>query len=462
MSVMSDSQRGSPGTVDSARQAALELLEAVRVDDVYANVAWPGILERRGLSGRDAAFATDLAYGTLRWRGLYDAVIEQCSARAITEIDPMILDILRMGTHQLLSMRVPDHAAVDSSCGLARVRGITDAGRVGFINAVLRKVTRHDLPHWQAVCSEEMASDLSLATSTSHPEWIVGALREALSNHYSRSVSYEELRTALDADNVPTKPTLALRVAPEQGALVGTSAGRWSPTARVLDTAVPAHSALVRGGQAIVQDEGSQLAVHALLAAPVDPPESAWLDMCAGPGGKAALLADAADQAGVGLLAVELHPHRAALVRQTVGHRVPIEIEVADATQRPWGNRFFDRVLVDAPCTGLGALRRRPDARWRRRKQDLQALSPLQRDLLEVGLSSLRRGGVLAYVTCSPHVAETRDVVDDALLRREDIVELDAREFVPDIPDTGPGPHIQLWPHIHGTDAMFIAILRRL
>jgi 16S rRNA (cytosine967-C5)-methyltransferase len=182
--------------------------------------------------------------------------------------------------------------------------------------------------------------------------------------------------------------------------------------------------------------------------------------MCAGPGGKAALLADAANAAHVDLLAVELHEHRAGLVARTVAP-VDIEIEVADATTRPWGNRFFDRILLDAPCTGLGALRRRPEARWRRQVADLPQLTALQRRLLNVGLGSLRRGGVLAYVTCSPHVAETRDAVDGALIAHEEIVELDARELLPGIPDLGPGPHVQLWPHLHGTDAMFIALLRR-
>jgi len=266
----------------------------------------------------------------------------------------------------------------------------------------------------------------------------------------------------LAADNIPAKPTIALRGEVVDTDLEGTSPARWIPTARVLETVIPNRSELLRDARAIVQDEGSQLAVQALLAAAVDPPESAWLDMCAGPGGKAALLADAARREGVGLLAVELHPHRADLVRSSVGTQVPIEIEVADATSRPWGNRFFDRILLDAPCTGLGALRRRPEARWRRQATDVRELTGLQHSLLDTAVASLRRGGVLAYVTCSPHLAETRGVIDDALMTREDIVEEDARALLPTVQDLGPGPHVQLWPHLHGTDAMFIAILRRV
>jgi len=449
---------------DPARQAALELLEAVRIDDAYANVVWPSILERWGIEGRDAAFATDLGYGTLRWQGLYNCVIDTCSPRGIEQIDPLIAQVLRLGAHQLLSMRVPDHAAVDSSCELARARGIEDAGRIGFINAVLRKVAAQDLVAWQDQCMQQREPrrvDAGIAVATSHPEWIVAAMRSALSAHLGRDATDAELTAALAADNLPARVTLALRTQPEQQREPdGTEPARWLPSARTLSAGIPGQSELVRDGAAIVQDEGSQIAVRALLAATVDPPESAWLDMCAGPGGKAALLADAASAAHVDLLAVELHEHRAGLVARTVAP-VEIQIEVADATTRPWGNRFFDRILLDAPCTGLGALRRRPEARWRRQAADLPPLTSLQRRLLDVGLASLRRGGVLAYVTCSPHVAETRDAVDGALMAHEEIVELDARELVPEIPDLGPGPHIQLWPHLHGTDAMFIALLRR-
>lgn len=449
---------------DPARQAALDLLEAVRTDDAYANVVWPSIIARWGIDGRDAAFATDLGYGTLRWQGLYDAVIAACAARELNQIDPLILQVLRLGTHQLLSMRVPDHAAVDSTCELARARGIEDAGRIGFINAVLRKVAAQDLTAWQDQCAQQRDSrrtDAGIAVATSHPEWIVAAIRSALSEHLGRDATDAELTAALAADNLPARVTLALRTQPEQQQEPdGTEPARWLPSARTLSAGIPGQSALVRDGTAIVQDEGSQIAVRALLAATVDPPESAWLDMCAGPGGKAALLADAANAAHVDLLAVELHEHRAGLVARTVAP-VDIEIEVADATTRPWGNRFFDRILLDAPCTGLGALRRRPEARWRRQVEDLPQLTALQRRLLNVGLGSLRRGGVLAYITCSPHVAETRDAVDGALIAHEEIIELDARELLPGIPDLGPGPHVQLWPHLHGTDAMFIALLRR-
>lgn len=446
--------------IDRARQAAYELLAAVRSDDAYANIVWPGILARHDLSGRDAAFATDLAYGTLRWRGFYDAVASECSSRPWKDVDPDIVDVIRLGIHQLLSMRVPDHAAVDSSCELARSLGYGDRGRIGFVNGVLRAVSKRTVEDWQAVMEVSRSGDDALAAITSHPQWIVSAIRQALAVHAGTDVSDAQVREALLADNAPTRPTIALR----NGVLAeepGVSAGRWSPIAGIIESGIPGHIPAVREGRAIVQDEGSQLVVQALLAVPVAPPESAWLDMCAGPGGKAALLADAAAKVGISFTAVELHEHRAELVKALIGADSAAEIIAGDATTRPWGSRFFDRVLVDAPCTGLGALRRRPEARWRRRSSDVPELTSLQRRLLDIGMSSLRSGGVLAYVTCSPHVAETIDVVDEVLLHRDDIEILDAREYLPNVPDLGPGQHVQLWPHIHGTDAMHLALMRR-
>lgn len=446
--------------IDRARRAAYELLAKVRAEDSYANLVWPSILAEYDLTGRDAAFATDLAYGTLRWQGFYDAVAQACSSRPWSQVDEALVDVVRLGIHQLLSMRVPDHAAVDSSCELARSIGFDDKGRIGFVNGVLRAVARRTADQWTTDLADQRSGDQALAVTTSHPEWIVAALRGALEFHEGSVLADGEVREALLADNAPARPTIAMR----QGAVddeTGVSPGRWTPTAGVVDSGMPGQIDAVRDGRAIVQDEGSQLVVQALLATPVTPPESAWLDMCAGPGGKAALMADAAERAGVSLMAVELHPHRAALVERLIGPRAHVEVVCADATDRPWGSRFFDRILLDAPCTGLGALRRRPEARWRRRAEDLPALVKIQRRLLEVGLSSLRVDGVLGYVTCSPQLCETSEVIDEVLLRRDDIELLDAREVLADVPRLGPGPHVQLWPHIHGTDAMYLALLRR-
>ncbi|HEX2313038.1 MAG TPA: rRNA cytosine-C5-methyltransferase, partial [Thermomonospora sp.] len=190
----------------------------------------------------------------------------------------------------------------------------------------------------------------------------------------------------------------------------------------------------------------------------------AWLDLCAGPGGKAGVLSALAARRDARLLACDVQPHRAALVRRAVDDRTGVA--VVDGTVPAWRPGAFDRVLLDAPCTGLGALRRRPEARWRRQPSSVAELGPLQRALLGSALDAVRPGGVVAYVTCSPHLAETRVVVDDVLRRRDDVERLDspavlAEVAAGDLGGLGGGPYAQFWPHRHGTDAMFLALLRR-
>lgn len=450
--------------IDKPRRAALELLRAVREDDAYANLELPRILSSEGLSGRDAGFATELAYGTLRMRGWYDAILACCVDRSLEKVEPVMLDILRLGAHQLLSMRVPDHAAVDSSCVLAREQGARPgaAARAGFVNAVLRKVAAQDEAAWEQVLRSDRADgDVEwLATRWSHPVWIVRALRAALGERG------DELAALLRADDTPARPSLVARPGrmdvAELLSLPEVSAARWSPLGGTLSEGAPESLSCVRDGRAGVQDEGSQLVALALARAEVVDDSGRWLDMCAGPGGKAALLAGLAAEAGGRLIAVEQHPHRAVLVESSLGTDPGAVVITGDARHAPWGEQVFDRVLVDAPCTGLGALRRRPESRWRRTPADLAALGGLQRDLLRAALAAVRPGGVVAYVTCSPHLGETEFVVADVLRGRDDVVLEDARDLLPEVDDLGPGPTVQLWPHRHGTDGMFLALLRRL
>jgi len=406
------------------------------------------------LDTRDAAFATELAYGTLRWRDFLDAVIDRCSQRSDIDVD--IRDLLRLGTYQLLFMRVPDHAAVDSTCNL--VEGPHAQGRRGFINAVLRRVAEHSRDEWSELITLPDARD-DLALHTSHPRWIVDSLQEALE---ANGRDAHDLRALLDVDNEPARPVLMARSLAPDDLLSDArlSPGRWSPRAAILSKGSPSDIPAVQDRSAIMQDEGSQLVALALAAIPVSPPEVAWLDMCAGPGGKAALLEQLARERDVRVTVVELHQHRADLMEQVLGPQTIVH--VADARQRPWGAMFFDRVLVDAPCSGLGALRRRPEARWRKSASDIPELAALQESLLDVAIDATRTDGVIAYVTCSPHVRETIHVIEDVLTRRDDVELLDARPYFPEGMDLGPHPWVQLWPDLHGTDAMFFAAMRRV
>jgi len=218
-----------------------------------------------------------------------------------------------------------------------------------------------------------------------------------------------------------------------------------------------------------VQDEGSQLVALALAAAVVDGRDERWLDVCAGPGGKAALLGAVAANRGARLLAAELQPHRAELVRsgtRAVGTGL-WGVVAADGTRPAWRMGASTITRSNAPCLGLGALRRRPEARWRRRLSDLDNLVPLQRALLSSALDAVRPGGVVAYVTCSPVLAETSGVVSDVLTGRGDVRLEDAAPLFGSVPDLRAESMallgtVQLWPHRQGTDAMFFALLRRV
>lgn len=441
------------GVTDPARTAALELVTRVRTEDAYANVVMPSILGAHGCDGRDAAFATELGYGTLRMQGFLDAVLQRCIARPWDRVEFEVRDLLRLGAYQLLFMRVPPHAAIDTTCEAAR--GAGDAGRVGFINAVLRKVAQRDRVGWiDALAVADPSTDEQWAVRESHPVWVVRELRRALPDP-------NQIGALLAADNAASRPVLTV-LDGDRDALVqvtGGIPGRWSPRAVELTGGAPGSVTAVIDGAAIVQDEGSQLVALALASAEVDPPEAAWLDLCAGPGGKAALLARIAQERHIGFVAVELHEHRARLMRRVLPDSVVVH--VGDARARPWGNQFFDRVLLDAPCSGLGALRRRPEARWRRDETEVTALASLQIELLDTAVAATRSGGVVGYATCSPVLEETREVVEEVVARRSDVVIEDARPLFPAAMECGAGPWVQLWPHTHGTDAMFFALLRR-
>jgi 16S rRNA (cytosine967-C5)-methyltransferase len=570
----------------------------VRDRDAYANLLLPKLLAQRQLTGRDAAFATELAYGTLRGQGTYDAILAACSDRPLAKLDPPVLDVLRLGAHQLLNTRVGPHAAVATSVDLAK--SVIGPRVSGYVNAVLRRVATRDLDAWLAIVAPDQVTDPDayLATRYSHPRWIVAAYRAALGDaadaaprneagpvdsqgglvyssahsgvqNYPPAASTDpdapvsgaenaqdagpttrdaspaagvaptELEAALAAGNARPRVTMATFPSgqPREAVIpTGAAPGRWSPYAFTLESGDP--TPLIESALAIAQDEGSQLAAIALSRAPVAPrrgsagdgPSHAasggpgggasdggaelWLDMCAGPGGKSRLLYGLAGSKAR-LIAAELHPHRAALVKAALEHtgesagraprtdeaersggRAPVArttvggtlssrpaarsssgmeednskpgergyaVLISDGTQPAWPENSFDRVLLDVPCSGLGALRRRPEARWRKSLADLKDLTALQRDLLRSALRAVRPGGVVAYVTCSPVPAETTDVVTDVAQSTPGIELLDTPQVLAEVPAiAAQNPKFaQLWPHRHGTDAIFIALLRR-
>lgn len=431
--------------VDPARLVAYRVLRAVTADGAYANLE---LAEQRSqLSSADAGFATELVAGTCRALGSYDQVIARAAGRELRTLQPAVVDVLRLGTHQLLAMRVPDHAALATSVDLAAK--VIGERVTGLVNAVLRRVTERSWDEWFELLAADADRVGRLALEFHHPRWIVEAWSQVLPDG--------ELTAALAADNSAPVPNLVIRPGLAQVAELGGTPARWSPFGAYRD-GDPGQVPAVAQGRAGVQDEGSQLVSLALARA--TGPDGPWLDLCAGPGGKSALLAGLAKESGTNLLAAELQPHRARLVANNLrGYADPGRpgVIVADGTRPAWRPATFSKVLADVPCTGLGALRRRPESRWRRQPADLPGLVELQHGLLTSAIAAAQPGGLIAYVTCSPHPAETSQVV----ARAEGVSRLAAADFLPEVPDAAQGDFVQLWPHRHGTDAMFLALLRR-
>lgn len=443
------------------RGIAFDLLSRVQNDDAYANLLLPVLLARAGIQGRDAGFVQELAFGTIRNRLLYEKIIEGASSRELSAIEPGAQIVLLLGVHQLLEMRVPVHAAINESVNLAKEKA--SKGSVGFVNAILRKVSAKSKDDWLDVVTKGLSESQALSIQYSHPDWIVKAFRSALSSRGAE----QQLEDLLASNNTPARVSLA--------ALPGFSTredlaspehfGPASPLG-VEISGNPSNVPAVRDGLARVQDQGSQLMVLALLEAEVVGTDNSWLDLCAGPGGKAAVLAALAKQRGAELVCNELSPHRAELVSKALQPLGGAIVTTRDGRDSSGSEQKYSRILLDAPCTGLGALRRRPESRWRRSTDDLVDLVKLQRELFESAWVQLQPGGVLAYVTCSPHLSETTAQVAWAEGKFKANLELvNANRIL-----NGINPAlalddllrtVQLWPHTHGTDAMFLALFRK-
>ncbi|MCS3428559.1 transcription antitermination factor NusB [Leucobacter aridicollis] len=481
-------QRQGRPRISGARIVAYDVLRDVVERDAYANLALASRIRDARLDGRDAALATELAAGTLRSLGRLDRIIELAADRSAADIDARTLNVLRIGAHQLLAMRTAAHAAVHESVELQRLVGNERAA--GFVNGVLREIGRSTNEEWDARIAETAKNaDDALALRTSHPAWVVRALRDALRAEGSEA----ELDALLDADNASPRVNLALLegagITAEELALVEPDtldAVGPSPIGLELTGGDPGRAiagaeerAAIPAGLLRVQDQGSQLAALALVRATPVAEGERWLDLCAGPGGKTAILGAEAVVEGATVRANEVSDHRAELVRNSVDGVLAVAPDTVTVVSHDGreeeafgcgreGHELYDRILVDAPCSGLGALRRRPEARWRKQPSDLPELTALQSELIDAAVAHLKPGGVLAYVTCSPHLAETRVGVERALKRHPELRELDAKAAVraaaredtqPELP--GDQLSAQLWPHRHDTDAMFVSLLTR-
>lgn len=466
---------------DRVRTLVFQVLLAVETKDAYANLLLPPRITRAHISGRDAGFATELTYGTLRSQGYYDWIIDECSSRPVAALEKEVLIILRMGLHQLLNMRVPTHAAVSESVNLTKQEA--NEGAAGLVNGVLRQAVR-------LADSGELESRLNglsksrrLTSEYSHPAWIIAAYRAALSEHAKLGAqipSDDDSLAALLAENnrapyinLVARPGLADRetladAIEDMGQDVAYST--LSPWGLIVSGGDPASLEEVRQARVGVEDQGSQLVAALAATYPLEGSDQNWLDLCAGPGGKAALMAALGRQRGAQLIANEISPHRAKLVEDSVQALDNVQVTQNDGTHFPLREDGYDRVLVDAPCTGLGALRRHPESRYRARNETIPDITDLQARLLNRALEVCRPGGLVIYATCSPHPAETTFLVERVLKERKDGQLLDLTPVWDQLIDAEAWPqglgcadkYLQLWPHIHASDAMFAVVIRKI
>ncbi len=444
----------------SSREVAFDSLLAVERQDAYLNLVLPKALAKARLANVDAAFATELAYGTSRWQGLYDWIIEDATGREAAYIDVDALIVIRLGAHQLLELNTPAHAAIFEMVNLAKKR--LKASVVGFINAALRRISERSRKDWiQRLENSGLNAEAITSIEFSHPLWVTRALKLALQSEGAA----DELVAALLADNEAPKVNLVALPGKSTNLESTLSKEGASPIGYVLNYGDPSKLNGVSTGAMRVQDQGSQLAALALAHVSTGSASVEWLDLCAGPGGKAVLLAALAKQSKAHLTTNEVSEHRATLVATALRHSgfEATQLQV-DGRALPSKTKF-DRILLDAPCTGLGALRRRPESRWRKNAEDLKDLSVLQRELITSAWEALAPGGVLGYVTCSPHPTETTGQIEWLLRTFQDSALLDATSVLTEInPLLNLNPKrktVQLWPHRNDTDAMFIALVQK-
>jgi 16S rRNA (cytosine967-C5)-methyltransferase len=451
-----------PAAGTGARQLALDVLIRVEQEQAYSNLLLNRSLAQSGLDRREAALATELVYGTIQRRNTLDYYLDRLVAKGVDRLQPWVCNLLRMSLYQLLYLdRIPDHAVVSEAVGLAKRRG--HPGIAGLVNGVLRNAVRR---RGEWTVPADLPPARRIALEHSHPEWLV--------ERWLRQFGEETTRRICAADNEPPKTSVRANrlrttrdrlLAELQEAGFAARASEVSPHGIVLEQAGNmAHTAWYERGELSVQDESSML-----VAGIVDPkPGMAVLDCCAAPGGKATHMAELMDDRGI-VWANDLHPHKERLIREQASRLglTCVRPCVGDAAEleRRFPPGAFDRILLDAPCSGLGVIRRKPDLKWAKQPGDSAALARTQLRLLGAVAPLLKPDGVLVYSTCTLDPEENEGVVRAFLQAHP--------EFAPDPAVRALVPaavlresrtmdgSVQILPHVFHSDGFFICRLRR-
>ncbi|MEX2275619.1 MAG: 16S rRNA (cytosine(967)-C(5))-methyltransferase RsmB [Actinomycetota bacterium] len=425
--------------MSGAREVALDVIFRVAEEGAYSSLVLPAALRRANLDARDRDLVTELTYGTLRRLRRLDDAIGRFSDRPVDRMTPHARALLRLGAYQILDMRIPAHAAVSETVELAEGR------ERGFVNAVLRKVSadRPALPSGPG--------DDAIGVRTGMSTWAVRELRLLLGDETEEAAAAFAQRPPLcvRANACAQSPDELERAFRDSG--LEPRRGSIASDCVLVEGAVVERLPGYAQGWFAVQDQASAFVATALGAQPGE----RVLDLCAGPGGKAGAIACAVGIEGA-LVAADAAPKRARLVRTGLDRlQLPGAVLAQDARHPALRPGRFDRVLVDAPCSGIGSARRRPELLWRPDRARLSQLARLQVEIAGAAADLLKPGGMLLYSVCTFPRAET-DAVCDALARRHPELQPQAIEG----PD-GPSARIRLWPHRDGTDGMFLAAFRK-
>lgn len=447
----------------SPRETALIIMYQVSENDAYANLELNKTLNNSEYSGLDRAFVTELVYGTIRMQGAIDYILSLFIKKPLNTLPVWILLILRIGVYQILFMdKVPDRAAVNESVNLAKKYG--HAGTVKFVNGVLRNIVRGKDDICYPVLEKDPVGHISALYS--HPRWMVAGWLEQFGREETVRLcawnnTSPQVTIRINTLRI-TRDELMLRLEKEGARCYP---GRFLPESIILEGiaalgSLPAY----REGLFQVQDEGSMLVAHVLNPEP----GSKMIDACAAPGGKTTHAAQLMKNQGM-IKAFDIHSHKLALVEESckrLGINI-VEIAEGDARALPESlGQWADYCLVDAPCSGLGVLRRRPDARWKKAAADIDQLTHIQKDILASAAKTLRPGGIMVYSTCTLAPQENQFVVEWFLKNHEDfaldpIVNLSAFNMGEEDVKQASSGMIQLLPHIHGTDGLFMARMRK-
>jgi 16S rRNA (cytosine967-C5)-methyltransferase len=437
--------------VDRVREKALRVMVEVMEKKAYSNLALDDVLKDYRLKDLDKAFISELVYGTLRFLKTLDRMISHFSKIKLKKISPWILNILRMGVYQILYMRVPSSAACDESVNLARRFGHNASA--GFVNGILRNVAKN----------HEMVPLDTLEDQYSFPEWLVQKWVEEFGENFT-----VDLMKALNQRPEITIRGNLLKIDLErlkeelkkEG--VSFENGKYIEEALTIKGADIDNLASFTQGYFYVQDESSMIAVKVL-----DPkPGEKVLDVCAAPGGKASYSASLMNNKG-SLIAGDIHPHRVLLLKENF-KRLGVQIaktQVIDGTF--YLDSFqdqFDKVLADVPCSGLGIIRRKPEIKWEKTKEDVAKITEIQKKILQNVSSYVRLGGVLVYSTCTLNKEENENIVEAFLQENQNFIPDPLHPYLPkDLAvQEKQQHHITLYPNIHGVDGFFISRLKRV